>query len=64
MTYPQVYFDARHDLLSVKLVAGVEAKSYLKDGHLFSEDAEGRIIEIQILNLAQFCSQSEGPPGA
>lgn len=31
---------------------GVEKKSYIKDGMVFCEDEEGRIIEIQILNLS------------
>jgi len=30
----------------------VEKKSYIKDGMIFCEDAKGRIIEIQILNLS------------
>jgi hypothetical protein len=40
------------DFAAIKLAPGIEAKSYLKDGVLFSEDAKGRIIELQILNLS------------
>lgn len=36
----------------IKLAPGIEAKSYLKDGVLFSEDAQGRVIELQILNVS------------
>ncbi len=31
---------------------GVEAKSFERDGFLFSLDAKGKVIEVQILNLS------------
>ena len=50
--FPEVLFDKDSDFASIKLEAGIEAKSYLKDGVLFSENAEGRVIEVQILNVS------------
>jgi hypothetical protein len=50
--FPIVSIDADSDFASIKLAAGIEAKSYLKDGVLFSEDAKGRVIELQILNVS------------
>lgn len=44
--------DADLDFASIKLAAGIEAKSYEKDGFIFCEDAKGRVIEIQVLNLS------------
>ncbi len=44
--------DKDADFASIKLAPGIEAKSYLKDGVLFSEDAKGRVIELQILNVS------------
>jgi hypothetical protein len=49
---PQIYIDAKNDFASIKIKAGIEAKSYQKDGFIFCEDEDGNIIEIQILNLA------------
>jgi len=49
--FPKVLIDKDNDFASIKLKDGIEAKSYLKDGMLFSEDKSGNIIEIQILNL-------------
>lgn len=51
MQFPIVAIDSDSDFASIKLAPGIEARTYLKDGVLFSEDAKGRIIEIQILNL-------------
>lgn len=50
--FPDVYMDADLDFASIKLAAGIEAKSYEKDGFIFCEDAKGRVIEIQVLNLS------------
>ena len=50
--FPLVSIDRDADFASIKLAPGVEAKSYLKDGVLFSEDARGRVIEVQILNVS------------
>lgn len=53
-SYPKVSIDREHDYLSVKLAPGIESKSYLKRGFLFSEDKNGRVIEIQLLNMSDF----------
>ena len=50
--FPVVLIDRDADFASIKLAPGIEAKSYLKDGVLFSEDAKGRVIEVQILNVS------------
>ncbi len=50
--FPVVSIDKDADFASIKLAPGIEAKSYLKDGVLFSEDAKGRVIELQILNIS------------
>jgi hypothetical protein len=50
--FPVVSIDQDADFASIKLAPGIEAKSYLKDGVLFSEDAKGRVIELQILNVS------------
>jgi hypothetical protein len=50
--FPVVSMDKDADFASIKLAPGIEAKSYLKDGVLFSEDAKGRVIELQILNVS------------
>ena len=47
-----VSIDQDADFASIKLAPGIEANSYLKDGVLFSEDAKGRVIELQILNVS------------
>jgi hypothetical protein len=52
--FPKVLIDRDNDFASIKLKQGIEAKSYLKDGMLFSEDDVGNIIEIQILSLKDF----------
>ncbi|PIT98882.1 MAG: hypothetical protein COT74_12680 [Bdellovibrionales bacterium CG10_big_fil_rev_8_21_14_0_10_45_34] len=50
--YPQVYLDLDSEFASIKIAKGTEAKSYIKDGFIFCEDSQGRIIEVQILNLS------------
>ena len=50
--FPVVSMDKDADFASITLAPGIEAKSYLKDGVLFSEDAKGRVIELQILNVS------------
>lgn len=42
--------DKDNNFLSIKLKAGIETKSYSKKGILFSENEEGEIIELQVLN--------------
>lgn len=54
--YPQVYLDKDSDFASIKIAAGTEAKSYIKDGFVFCEDSKGRVIEVQILNLSDLKS--------
>ena len=51
--FPQTFLDRDADFASIKISPGVEARSYLKDGFVFCEDAKGRVIEIQILNLKE-----------
>ncbi len=58
VTYPDVYVDDENDFASIKLQAGIEAKSYLKDGFVFCENAEGDVIEVQVLNLSQIKTKS------
>jgi hypothetical protein len=50
--FPLTFLDAEADFASIKIAPGIEARSYLKDGFVFCEDAKGKIIEIQILNLS------------
>jgi hypothetical protein len=49
---PEIFLDKDNDFAAIRLGHGIETKSYEKDGFLFSEDAKGQIIEIQILNLS------------
>ena len=51
--FPQIHLDREADFASIKMAPGIEASSYLKDGFVFCEDAKGKIIEVQILNLSQ-----------
>ena len=57
--YPKVFVSHEHDFASVKLSSEIEAKSYLKNGLLVSEDQSGKIIEVQILNLSDHQDKSE-----
>ena len=50
--FPQVSLDHENDFASIKLAKGIEAKSFEKDGFLFSLDSKGKVIEVQILNLS------------
>ena len=50
--FPQIYVDKDADFASIKIAAGNEAKSYVRDGFVFCEDDKGQIIEIQVLNLS------------
>ena len=52
-SYPWVYVEKGLDYASIKIAPGVEAMSYVKDGVVFCEDAKGKVIEIQILNLSR-----------
>ena len=56
---PLISVDLDNDFASIRLVKGIEAKSYEKDGFLFSEDANGRVIEIQILNLSLLAKRAK-----
>lgn len=53
-TFPQIFVDRDADFASIKFRPGVEAYSYVKDGFLFCEDKQGRILELQILNLSHW----------
>jgi hypothetical protein len=55
---PEIYIDQAADFASIKLTPGVEARSYLKDGFMFSEDKNGKIIEIQVLNLSELAKRN------
>ncbi len=50
--FPVIHIDRDSDFASIKIAKGTEAKSYVKDGFVFCEDAKGRVIEVQILNLS------------
>ena len=50
--YPLVKLDHENDFASIKLAQGIEAKSFEREGMLFSLDAKGKVIEVQILNLS------------
>ena len=54
---PQIFIDREADFASIKLAPGIEARSYLKDGFVFCEDAEHNVIEIQILNLSSLAKE-------
>ncbi|MGE0633156.1 MAG: DUF2283 domain-containing protein [Pseudobdellovibrionaceae bacterium] len=54
--YPLVKVDHDNDFASIKLAQGIEAKSFEKDGFIFSLDAKGKVIEVQILNLSALAS--------
>lgn len=47
--FPEIYLDKKNGFTSIKLASGIESKSYLKSGFVFSENENGEIIEIQIL---------------
>jgi len=51
--FPKVFVDADLDFASIKIAPGVEASSYQRDGFIFCEDKNGKIIEIQVLNLSE-----------
>lgn len=53
---PKIYIDNENDFASVKIKEGTEFKSYEKNGFIFCEDAEGNIIEIQILSLKELAN--------
>ena len=57
--YPEVYIDKDADFASIKFAPGVENRSYVKDGVLVCEDQNGRIIEIQLLNLKALLSSGK-----
>lgn len=48
--YPVIQNDKENDFTSIRLADGLEKKSFEKDGFVFLEDAQGKTIEIQILN--------------
>ena len=49
--YPKIFVDEDNDFASIRIKSGIEFRSFMKDGILFSEDENGNIIEIQILSL-------------
>jgi hypothetical protein len=54
---PEVYIDHESDNASIKIAPGIEAKSYSKDGLIFCEDKDGKIIEVQVLNLSELAKK-------
>lgn|GEM_PF-4250944 len=58
MNYPQFFRDLEHDFLAIKLAPGIESRSYVKDGCVISEDADGKVLEIQVLSVSNFSSGS------
>lgn len=61
---PEIYRDIDSDFASIKISNGVEAKSYIKDGFVFCEDAKGNIIEVQILNLSKLAKSKKSKKSA
>lgn len=51
--FPKIHVDVDLDFASIKIAPGVEARSYQRDGFIFCEDKNGKIIEIQVLNLSE-----------
>ena len=58
--FPHVVIDKENNFASIKLREGIEALSYVRDGIIFSEDSEGNIIEIQILNAGNLMEPAMG----
>jgi hypothetical protein len=58
--FPEVLLDKDNDFASIRLAAGVEAKSYEKVGFVFLENRKGEVIEIQILNLSRLAKGRKG----
>jgi hypothetical protein len=63
-SFPKIYVDDQADFASIKLTPGVESKSYIKDGFVFFEDKEGRVIEVQVLNLSELQKQKNNEAAA
>lgn len=57
--YPEVFIDREADFASIKIAPGVESRSYMKDGFVVCEDRNGRVIEIQLLNLKEMLSSKK-----
>jgi len=47
--FPEIFLDKKNGFTSIKLASGIETKSYIKRGFVFSENENGEVIEIQIL---------------
>ncbi len=47
-SFPRIYKDKEYGFVSIKLNAGIETKSYLKNGVLFFENENGDVIELQV----------------
>ena len=58
---PAIFVDHDADFASIKLAAGIEAKSYVKDGFVFCEDKNGKVIEVQVLNLSELAKRKSEP---
>lgn len=51
---PLVFVDKESDFLSIRIGNGIESRSFVRDGIVFSLDKNGKIIEVQVLNLSLF----------
>jgi hypothetical protein len=58
---PEVFIDHDADFASIKIGSGVEARSYIKDGFVFCEDKQGKVIEVQVLNLSELAKKKNKP---
>lgn len=57
-SFPKIHFDKENNFVSIKIVKGVENKSYEKDGFIFCENKLGQIIEVQILDLTKLIKKN------
>jgi hypothetical protein len=51
---PLVFVDKESDFLAIRVGEGIEARSFVRDGIVFSLDKNEKVIEVQILNLSLF----------
>jgi len=54
--YTKIHVDQSSDFASIKVAPGIESRSYVKNGVVVCEDSNGRVIEIQLLNLKSLLS--------
>ena len=56
---PEIMVDHDSDFASIKIAPGIEARSYIKDGFVFCEDKNGKVIEVQVLNLSELAKKKK-----